>query len=439
MVLIRGYLALIGVVLAPVAQSRAATDGHSGRHRPRPAKRGDWRRSSDRDEPRHASGANKRQPAAEASTAFPRCFLVTTPRRAEAPGFQRLEILALVEAGTTTRADLVFGLQAVSEVITVGGALPQMRYDSPAVSGLITHDQIRALPLNGRGLLEPLKLEPGLLLPSPTNRNRSVVSVLAAPAQNVGGARFTIDGGSVTSVGLGGAQMRSPGVDREFQLSSVNFDLSAGITHAGAVNVVTRGGDRTSATAFLLLSRSPPVRVSRARSRPGESRSLVPAPAVRRRGRRAGPPRPAFYFGSWERNDQQTVGATKLNTPEFATEPHYPEPLGESSFARADGRINGSHSVFIRHSHDGNRAFCRVGQRVPVELEYDRHARGPDGRRADQRRASHTRQRSPGLVLRCPGPVDRRRRGRLSGMSRHRRTVDQHPERGTGHRQFVGD
>ncbi len=125
----------------------------------------------------------------------------------------------------------------------VEGALPQLRHDSAAVSGLITRDQIEGLPLNGRSCLELAKLEPGVQAPTVGNRNRTLVPVLGAPAFNVGGARFTVDGGSVTSVGLGGAQMAfSQEVVQEFQIATVNFNLAAGMTDAGSINVVTRGG-----------------------------------------------------------------------------------------------------------------------------------------------------------------------------------------------------
>ncbi|HYT65615.1 MAG TPA: carboxypeptidase-like regulatory domain-containing protein [Vicinamibacterales bacterium] len=170
----------------------------------------------------------------------------------EARGFQRVVLTATVETGSTTRADCVVSVAEVTAAITVAAASPQMRYESAAVTGLIAQAEIAALPLNGRNFLELAKLEPGVQAPSGTNRNRVVVPVLGAPGSNVGGARFTVDGGSVTSIGLGGAQMAlSQEIVREFQLSTVNFDLAAGMTHAGAVNVVTRGGsNQESGTAF---------------------------------------------------------------------------------------------------------------------------------------------------------------------------------------------
>src|SRR5688500_2105419 len=60
----------------------------------------------------------------------------------EAAGFQRIIRPTMVEAGTTTRADVVLRIGDMRDSVTVEGAAPQIHYDSASVSGLITHDQI---------------------------------------------------------------------------------------------------------------------------------------------------------------------------------------------------------------------------------------------------------------------------------------------------------
>ena len=236
-----------------------------------------------------------------------------------------------------------------------------MRYDSAAVSGLITHDQIRVLPLNGRGLLEPLKLEPGLLSPSPTNRNRSVVSVLAAPAQNVGGPRYTVDGGSITAIGFGGAQMLlSQEQIEQFQVATVNFDLAAGITDTGAINIITRSGTNTHRGSVFYFLRDHHLAAYPALQRDPDN----PNPFFRRQqfgGVMGGPLSRdrAFYFGNWERNDQAAVGSTTVLAPDFAhlTRVTASPFLGDLFSARVDGRIGTAHRAFVRYSHDTSDAF----------------------------------------------------------------------------------
>ena len=97
----------------------------------------------------------------------------------------------------TTRADFVLSLPSVIDSVTVAAAPPLMHYDSASLSGVISREHIEALPLNGRTFLELAKLEPGVQQPSAANRNRTVVPLLGSPALNTGGARFTIDGGSI--------------------------------------------------------------------------------------------------------------------------------------------------------------------------------------------------------------------------------------------------
>ncbi len=278
-----------------------------------------------------------------------------------AAGFPRDVRVAVVETGTTTRADFVLGLPKASDAVTVGAASPQMHFDSPSVSGLITSEQIEGLPLNGRSFLDLAKLEPGVQAPTAANRNRTLVAVLGAPASNISGARFTIDGGSITSIGLGGAQMGlSQEAVQEFQVTTVNFGLAAGMTDTASINVVTRGGgNELRATAFYFFRdhnlAAYPVLTRDPRN---------PDPSFQRQqfgGAIGGPIRRnrVFYFGNWERNDQRSISATTLLVPEFAQLSRVASnPLTGDLFSlRLDGKINDAHTAFLRHSYDGSRAF----------------------------------------------------------------------------------
>src|SRR5262245_54041754 len=73
---------------------------------------------------------------------------------AEASGFQRAVRPAIVEAGTTTTADFAMPVGNVSESVSVQAASPQMHYDSHAIGGVVTRNQIENVPLNGRSFLE---------------------------------------------------------------------------------------------------------------------------------------------------------------------------------------------------------------------------------------------------------------------------------------------
>ena len=276
-------------------------------------------------------------------------------------GFQRVTRTATVQAGTNTRADFVLRVGDIGDLVTVPSVSPQLHYDSAAVASVILRDQIEGVPLNGRSFLELAKLEPGLQPATTTNRNRTIVPVLGAPASNVGGARFTIDGGSVTSIGLGGSQMGfSQEVVQEFQVSTVNFDLATGMTDAGAINVVTRaGGNTTQGSAFYFfrdhhLAAYPALGRDRSNPDPFFQRQqfgfALGGPILSDR---------LFYFGNWERNDQQAIAATTLLVPDFAhlTRLTRSPLLGDVVSLRLDAKLTDAHSVFGRFSRDSSDAF----------------------------------------------------------------------------------
>jgi hypothetical protein len=150
-------------------------------------------------------------------------------------------------------------------------------------------------------------------------------------------------------------------VVQEFQVSTANFDLSTGITAAGAVNVVTRSGtDDLHGAAFYFF------RDHKLAGYPALVRdSADPDPFFQRRQfgfSLGGPIRRdrLFFFGSWERNEQRGVVATTLLTPDFASFSRItPSPyFGNQLSVRLDGKINSKHTGFIRYSHEGGRAFA---------------------------------------------------------------------------------
>jgi hypothetical protein len=278
----------------------------------------------------------------------------------DADGFQHMVRKAAVEAGATTTTDFALRVGEVTESVTVEGASPQMHYDSHGIGGLVTHQQIENLPLNGRSFLELAKLEPGVQPPTRTSQGRTFVLVLGGG--NGRETRVTVDGGTIMAAGYGGSQMGfSQEVVQEFQISTVNFDLTTGITAAGAINVVTRSGaNDLHGTGFYFF------RDHKLAAYPALNRDPVnPDPFFQRRQfgfALGGPIRRdrVFFFGNWERNEQRGVFVTTLVAPDFA---HFSRitnsPFFNNQFSvRLDGRISNAHTAFVRYSHDGSRAFA---------------------------------------------------------------------------------
>ena len=282
----------------------------------------------------------------------------------EAPGFQRLLRDAIVEAGRTTTVDGVLRIGPSSQTITVAGATPQMHHDAYDISGVTTESQIEGLPLNGRDFLELAKLEPGALQPSRGSNNRTFVPLLATPAggNNGRGTRVTVDGGSIMQIGNGGTAMGfTQEVVQEFQVSTVNFDLSTGMTASGAINVATRsGGNEWHGSAFYFF------RDHSLSAYPALKRDpFNPDPFFQRQqyGTTVGGPLEKdrfFVFGTFERNDQRGVVSTELLTPEFSPLSRItPSPTQVNEFSvRTDWRINHTNSLFVRQSHEGGLSYA---------------------------------------------------------------------------------
>ncbi|MGH8247980.1 MAG: hypothetical protein ACREUU_16280, partial [Gammaproteobacteria bacterium] len=163
------------------------------------------------------------------------------------------------------------------------------------------------------------------------------------------------------AIGNGASSMGfSQEVVREFQMATVNFDLTTGLTSGAAVNVVTRsGGNELHGRGFYFFRDHTLAAYPALKREPAN-----PDPFFQRRQfgfALGGPIRRdrVFFFGNYERNEQRGVVATTLLTPEFAHLNRItPSPyFGNQLSLRLDGRLSNKHTGFIRYSHDGVRAF----------------------------------------------------------------------------------
>ncbi|MGA2588279.1 MAG: TonB-dependent receptor [Bryobacteraceae bacterium] len=288
--------------------------------------------------------------------------------KAAAAGFRTLEESATVQAGQVTSVDLVLQVGAESEVISVQGEAAQISYDSHEISGVITHQNIENLPLNGRNFLQLSMLEPGVTVAANNvgQYNKQFdVSILGASSAN-NSVRITVDGATVQDAITGGTQQNfSQEVVQEFQLSSTNFDLSTGIGAGGAVNVVTRsGGNDFHGSVFFFYRDHNISAFPTLGHEPGEPAS--PYFARKQEGFWFGGPikkDKLFFFSSLEHIDQTSLFSAFPSDPLFqsfgtnAASPYHANELTE----RLDWRINTKNNAFLRYSHDGNNSFAPPG------------------------------------------------------------------------------
>jgi hypothetical protein len=174
--------------------------------------------------------------------------------------------------------------------------------------------------------------------------------------------RIAVDGARINDAVDGGTQQNfSQEIVQEFQISSVNFDLSTGIAAGGAINIVTRsGGNQFHGSGFFFF------RDHRMSAYPGLQRDpLAPDPFFARRqsGLWVGGPilkDRLFFFGSYEHNNQRGVFTALPSDPAFGSLARVTASPRHDNLAdaRIDYRLSRRHTAFVRYSHDGNDSFA---------------------------------------------------------------------------------
>jgi hypothetical protein len=283
--------------------------------------------------------------------------------RCEQAGFRISQRIATVEAGGSTTVNIPMQVGATRDVLSVEAATAAINYDSHTIQGVIQQGNIQDLPLNGRSYMQLAKLEPGVTVASGSVAQFNTlftVSVLGAGNRTL----FAIDGGNVsdnidTSGGISSMNFSQEMV-QEFQLQSVNFDISTGIAAGGAINVVTRSGSNEwhgsayyyfrdhNLAAYPALQRNP----------------LDPNPFFARRNPGAtlgGPIKKdkLFFFFNYEYMNQVQALTISSTDPAFGplTGTYGSPYIGKDVSVRIDDHISDKHNLFVRFSHDGNTGF----------------------------------------------------------------------------------
>ena len=171
--------------------------------------------------------------------------------KAELEGFSAREVPHIkVDVGARQRIDVELGVSGVAEAVSVTAAAPLIESDSSQRGQLITGDQTRALPLNGREYSALALLTTGVRLGS------SNLTTGATPREgtfNVNGLsstfnNFLIDGVDNNAYGTSNQgfsnQVMQPPPDAvgEFKVVTNNMSAEYGRAAGATVNVVYRSG-----------------------------------------------------------------------------------------------------------------------------------------------------------------------------------------------------
>jgi carboxypeptidase family protein/TonB-dependent receptor-like protein len=151
--------------------------------------------------------------------------------------------------GSEAVVNLELAVGAVQETVEVTAAAPAIETTTATLSGLVSSQQIRDLPLNGRSIDQLALLSPGVF----ANRN-----VGASPSTGMG-IRISVNGGRPSDNlylldgtvvndhggrGLGSATTARLGVEGilEFRVLTHNFSAEYGRNAGGVISAVTRSG-----------------------------------------------------------------------------------------------------------------------------------------------------------------------------------------------------
>lgn len=167
----------------------------------------------------------------------------------ELSGFQKGVVKNIVLNVADTRAvDVQLSTGAITEVVTVEAPAVAVQTIGGEVAGLVTGEQVRQLPLNGRNFLQLTLLMPGVSEP---DQNFSVKDkgLLGGSDLSVSGSGttsniFFIDGVNNNDIGSNRTVLIYPSVDaiEEFKIHRNSYGAEFGGASGAQVNIVTRGG-----------------------------------------------------------------------------------------------------------------------------------------------------------------------------------------------------
>src|SRR5438552_3659147 len=167
---------------------------------------------------------------------------------AELQGFKgesRTGILMRVADDLTLDFQLATG--QMSEVITVAGESPVVKTIGGDVSGVVTGEMVRELPLNGRNFLQLATLMPGVSAPDQLNvKDKGLLggSDLSVSGAAVTANLWTVDGANNNDVGSNRTILVYPSVEaiEEFKIHRNSYGAEFGQAAGAQINIVTRGG-----------------------------------------------------------------------------------------------------------------------------------------------------------------------------------------------------
>ena len=274
--------------------------------------------------------------------------------RVEAAGFNTAELKVVVEVGVISSGNVSLEVGSEKTVVAVEASAVSVNEEQATVQGVLTSQQIEALPINGRNFLDLAQLEPGVQIQDganfdPTKNGFSSISFAGHFGRTT---RIEVDGVDISDETVGTTTQNIPQISiREFQIGQSSLDLSTELTSTGTVNVVTRSGTNDIHGEGFFAWRGDSV---------SAKLGSLPAPFDRKQfGARLGGPvikDKLFFFGGFERAQQSLQSLQVLPAPFNGLSGAFDSPFHDTMYiGRVDWQARQNLQVFYRFSYEQNK------------------------------------------------------------------------------------
>jgi Carboxypeptidase regulatory-like domain/TonB-dependent Receptor Plug Domain len=176
---------------------------------------------------------------------------------AELPSFKKASRTGVVlRVADDFSIDFELAAGDVKDTVDVVASATPVRMLGGDVSGVITGEQVRELPLNGRNFLQLATLMPGVSAPDFLNvKDKGLLggSDLSVSGSDVTANLWTVDGANNNDVGSNRTILVYPSLDaiQEFKILRNNYGPEYGGAGGAQINIVTASGtNRFSGSAF---------------------------------------------------------------------------------------------------------------------------------------------------------------------------------------------
>ena len=166
----------------------------------------------------------------------------------KAPNFKE-SVSSNVDMHTSSTQTLNIQLQvgSTSEQVTVAASEVQVQTDNAALGEVVTGEQVRELPLNGRSFVQLTQLQPGVSAADNFSANNK--GLLAGVDFSVNGNAttnnlFLVDGANNNDVGSNRTILIYPSIEAisEFKMLRNSYGPEYGQASGAVINIVTRNG-----------------------------------------------------------------------------------------------------------------------------------------------------------------------------------------------------